>query len=400
MDHAKTPPQDPFDRVLERRGTGSLKWDGYGKRYGYHDPDLLPMWVADLDFPSPPSVSTALENTARTGLFGYPASVDAYFEALMGWLHRRHGFAPKPDWLLPAPGVIAAVSLIMRAVSEPGDQILVQPPVYPNFYKAISANQRRIAYNPLVFDGQRYLIDLADLEKKASTGARVLLLCSPHNPVGRVWTRDELQAVGEICLKHGVFVISDEIHFDLIFSGLTHTVFQTLDPGFLANSALVTSPSKTFNLPGLQPGFVVLENETVRKRCLADLRAFDYTWPEACCMEAVIAAYTQGEPWLSHLMRYIEDNYRFLKDTLGESATDIGVTEPESTYLVWLDFQNLGLTGKSLEEFLFRKARLVLNQGVEFGPGGGSFARMNIGCPRSTLEEGLGRLVRAVKQHV
>lgn len=389
-------PRDLFDRVLERRETGSLKWDGYGERYGYHDPNLLPMWVADLDFPAPEAVTTALEHTARKGLFGYPASADGYYQAHINWLKRRHGFAPKPDWLLPAPGVIAAVSLLIRAVSEPGDQILVQPPVYPNFFKAIKANKRAIGYNPLVFDGQRYAVDFADLEKKAP-GAKALLLCSPHNPVGRVWSKKELQEIGEICRKHNLFIISDEIHFDLTFQGQTHTVFQTLGHRLSGNSALVTSASKTFNLPGLQPGVVIVEDETIRRRCADELKAIDFTRPDTCCMEAVRAAYTSAEPWLMGLMRYIEDNYQFLKGYLLRHTPDIKVIEPESTYLVWLDFQHLGLKHKSLEEFLVQKAGLVLNQGSEFGPGGESFARMNIGCPRSTLETGLERLARAVR---
>ena len=397
MDTLQSVPPSTFDRVWQRRGSDSLKWDGYAGRYGYSDPDLLPMWVADMDFPAPQAVREALEQTARKGFFGYPAPPDAYYRASVDWLQKRHRFAPDPDWLLPAPGVIPAVSLLIRAVSEPGDQILVQPPVYPNFYQAIRANNRRIAYNPLLFDGQRYTVDYADLERKAAAGARTLLLCSPHNPVGRVWTRDELMRIGEICLRHELFVISDEIHFDLTFSGQTHTVFQTLGDRFLHTSALLTSAGKTFNIPGLQPGIIVTANEAISERCFTDLKAFDFKRPNTCCQEAVIAAYARGEPWLDSLMRYIEANFRFLNDQLQSEMPEIGVIEPESTFLVWLDFRPLGLDSKKLERLLFEKARLVLNQGPEFGPGGEGFARMNIGCPRSVLENALDRLIRAVK---
>jgi cystathionine beta-lyase len=388
--------QSSFDEVVDRRGTGSLKWDGMRKRFGVEGPDLLPMWVADTEFRTPEPVVEALVRRARHGLFGYSAATAAYFEAIHGWLRRRHGWDVKEEWIAATPGVVCAVNLLIRTLTDRGDGVVIQPPVYYPFQRGIEDNGCRVLVNRLHLNGQRYRMDLEDLERKLPD-AKLLILCSPHNPVGRVWSADELRTLGELCLRHGVIVVSDEIHFDLVLSGHAHTVFATLSPELAQQSVVCTAASKTFNLPGLQPAISVIPNPRLRRDFAHTLRACGIPQPNAFCLEAVTAAYTHGEDWLVELLAYLEGNVDLLCRFVATEIPQVRVVRPEGTFLAWLDCRALGLDPGALEQVLLSKGRLVLSQGHTFGAGGEGFVRINLGCPRSMLEDGLGRLARAVR---
>ena len=283
--------QSRFDEVVDRRKTGSLKWDGTQKRFGVEGDDLLPMWVADTEFLTPEPVIEALVRRARHGLFGYSVAPAAYFEAVQGWMRRRHGWDVAEEWMAATPGVVCAVNLLIRTLTDRGDGVVIQPPVYYPFRRGIEDNGCRVLVNRLCLDGERYRMDLEDLERKLPD-AKLLILCSPHNPVGRVWSADELRTLGELCLRHGVIVVSDEIHFDLVFPGHSHTVFATLSQEIAQQSVVCTAASKTFNLPGLQPAITVIPNPRLRRDFAHTLRACGIPEPNAFCLEAVTAAYS------------------------------------------------------------------------------------------------------------
>jgi cystathionine beta-lyase len=384
-----------FDTIVERRNTDCLKWDGIEGRYGVKGDDLLPMWVADMEFRPPEAVVGALVRRAAHGICGYPAGLETYHEAIQGWMQRRHGWKIQEDWIASTPGVVAAVNLLIRTLTNRGDGIVLQTPVYHPFFRGVEENGCRVLHNRLHFDGIRYTMDFEDLKEKLDQ-AKLLVLCSPHNPVGRVWTREELLTLGELCLERGVVVISDEIHFDLTLSGHRHTVFAALSEALAQNAVVCTSPSKTFNIPGLQPGVVIIPNPRLRRDFRRTLRACGIPEPNVFCLEAVRAAYEHGEPWLGDLLAYLEANDAFLRRFVAAEIPPLRVVRSEGTYLAWLDCRTLGLEPRALERLLLDKARLVLNQGYTFGPGGEGFVRMNIACPRAMLEDGLTRLARAI----
>ncbi|OGB95423.1 MAG: cystathionine beta-lyase [candidate division NC10 bacterium RBG_16_65_8] len=385
-----------FDAAIERRGTGSLKWDGMRKRFGVEGDDLLPMWVADMEFRPPEAVVEALVRRANQGLFGYAVPPPAYFAAIGEWMRRRHGWEVKEEWIASTPGVVCAVNLLIRALTDRGDGVVIQPPVYHPFRRGIEDNGCRVLSNPLLLDGDRYRMDLDDLERKLPD-AKLLILCSPHNPVGRVWTAEELRAVGDLCLRHGVIVVSDEIHFDLVFPSHAHTVFATLSDDLAQQSIVCTAASKTFNLPGLQSAMTVIPNPRIRRDFAHMLRACGIPESNVFCLDAVAAAYTHGEDWLVELLAYLEGNVDALFRFVETEIPQIRVVRPEGTFLAWLDCRALGLEPGRLEQLLLSKGRLVLNQGYTFGPGGEGFVRLNLGCPRRMLEDGLTQLARAVR---
>ncbi len=385
-----------FDTIVERRNTGCAKWDGMETRFGVRGDDLLPMWVADLEFRPPEAVVEAMVRRATHGICGYPADLPAYHQAIRGWMRRRHGWEIQEDWIASTPGVVCAVNLLIRTMTNRGDGVILQTPVYHPFFRSVEDNGCHVVHNRLHFDGDRYTMDFDDLKAKLDQ-AKLLVLCSPHNPGGRVWTREELLTLGQLCLERGVVVISDEIHFDLTFSGHPHTVFATLSEALAQNTVVCTSASKTFNFPGLQPGMVIIPNPRLRRDLQRTLRACGIHDPNVFCLEAVKAAYEHGEPWLRELLAYLEKNDAFLRQFVETEIPPLRVIRAEGTYLAWLDCRSLGLDIKTLERLLLDRARLVLNQGYTFGPGGEGFIRLNMGCPRSMLEDGLGRLARAVK---
>jgi cystathionine beta-lyase len=364
------------------------------QRFGVDD--ALPMWVADMDFASPPEVIEALRRRVEHGVFGYTVMTDSYREALVGWLARRHRWTIEPGWISHAPGVVPALAMLIEAYTEPGDKVLIQPPVYYPFERVIRQNGRQVVYNPLRERNGRYEMDFDDLDVKLDGSVKLMILCSPHNPVGRVWTADELRRLGTLCRERGVFVIADEIHGDLVYSGHVHTPFASLDPAFAQCSATCVAPSKTFNLPGLHTAMVVIPDARRRHAYEQVLQRWSVGSLNPFGMVAAEAAYRHGDAWLDALLAYLAGNLDMMQQVLYERIPELRMVRPEGTYLVWLDCRGLGLPDKELEAFFLHKARVAFNPGRIFGPGGEGFMRVNIGMPRALVEEALDRIERAV----
>lgn len=383
-----------FDRVIKRDGTNSTKWNFTKEIFGVEN--VLPMWVADMDFPAPPAVAEAITQRAKHGIFGYSTPDDDYYEAIINWLQKRHNWSIQKDWIIFTPGVVPGIFHLVKTFTHPGDQVVVQPPVYYPFYKAIESAGCEIVYNPLKFENGYYTMDFEDLEKKLDSRVKLFILCSPHNPVGRVWKRGELVKLGEICLKHGVMVIADEVHEDLVYKKYQHVPFASLAEEFSQNSATATGPSKTFNLAGLQTSNIIIPNSRLRLEFKNTLEKNAIISPNLFGIVALKAAYTQGEEWLDELLDYLQGNLDFLVSYIDGNLPQIKVVKPEGTYLVWLDCRKLNMDPISLKNFMLNQAKVALDDGYIFGPGGEGFERINIACPRSLLEEGLRRIMAAV----
>ncbi len=382
-----------FDEVIDRRHTSSMKWDTN------KDEGILPLWVADMDFRSPRPVIDAVKEIAERGIYGYTFAPESYHEAVAEWLLKRHAMETRGEWIKFGPGVVPAINMLIRAFTETGDKVIIQRPVYYPFFISIDNNHRQILDNPLKYNDGQYEMDFEDLESKAADPqAKLLILCSPHNPVGRVWTKEELTRLGEICLRNGVIVISDEIHHDLIFRGNKHTAFATISEDFAQNSVTCTAPSKTFNLAGLQTSTIIIPNERLRARYSEVLESNFLRRPNIFGIAALDAAYRHGEEWLEELLDYLQGNLDFLTDFVERRMPQIKVVKPQGTYLVWMDFRELGMRGRQLEDFMLNRARLWLDEGYIFGSTGDGFERINIACPRATLTEALNRLSSAVHE--
>lgn len=381
-----------FDIITPRRGTNSYKWDSAP------DDDTLPMWVADMDFRTAPPIVEALARRVRHGIFGYTKVPDAYYDAVTNWFARRHGWQIEKPWIIYTSGVVPALSAIIKAMTVPGDSVIVQTPVYNCFFSSIRNNGCEITASELIREGNTYRIDFDDLERKAADArAKLLLLCNPHNPAGRVWTKEELMRVGEICFRHGVFVVADEIHCELVAPGHAYTPFASLGPEYQRRSATCLSPSKAFNLAGLQIANIVIEDEDVRRKVDRAININEVCDVNPFGVEALIAAYNEGEAWLDELNAYISGNYSFMKDYCEKHLPEFPLTVLEGTYLVWMDCSALHKPAEELEHLLVADARLWLNAGTMYGAGGEGFMRWNIACPRSVLADGLQRFVRYVK---
>lgn len=384
-----------LDKIIDRRGTDSLKYDLAARR-GMPG-NVIPLWVADMDFPSPPEVLEALVEKSRHGIFGYSDTIsDDYFNALADWYSNRFGWQLSPKWLVKTPGIVFAICTAIRALTDEGDAVLIQEPVYYPFAGSVRANDRKLVVNELVYRDGRYSIDFADFEEKIEKNrVKLFILCSPHNPVGRVWTKEELAAMGEICLKYGVKVVADEIHEDFVYPGYRHHVFETVMPEFADITITCTGPTKTFNMAGLQISNVFISNTDLRKRFKQELERTGYSQPNIMGLVACRAAYRHGAKWLDDLISYLVSNLDLLRDFLRKELPFIRLVEPEGTYLVWLDFRALGLPDKELNELIVHKAGLWLNSGPMFGAGGEGYQRINIGCPAAILQEALERLKKA-----
>ena len=385
-----------FNEIIDRRQTGCVKWDFNQRIFGRED--ILPLWVADMDFKAPQAVVDALVNRAKHGIYGYSDGMDGYYEGLIAWMEKRHDWLIERDWITFSPGIVPALNELVRSLTKPGDKILLQSPVYPPFFQAIRNHGREVVNSQLCLANGRYTMDFADLEEKLASGVKMMILCNPHNPVGRVWERDELEHLGQLCLAHDVLVISDEIHGDLIYEGYRHIPFSSLSPDLAQQSIVCTAPSKTFNLAGLQTSNLIIPNAKYRKVYRASLELTGIHHPNVFGITALEAAYRHGWDWLNQLMNYLKGNLEFLMSFLAQELPQIEAVQPEGTYLVWLDFRNLGMESKDLQEFLVHKAGVGLNAGYLFGPGGEGFARINIACSLEVLEEGLRRIKAAVKE--
>lgn len=384
-----------FDTVPNRRGTNCFKYD-FAREMGMSE-DVLPLWVADMDFPTAPAVLERLHALAEHGIFGYTGVKDAYFSAVHNWYAQRFGWETQRSWLVTTPGVVFAIAIAIRAFTQKGDAILIQQPVYYPFADKVTENDRQLVVNPLILKNGRYEMDFADMERKiADNHVKMLLLCSPHNPVGRVWTKEELLRVGEICQKYGVLVVSDEIHADFTYAGHTHRVFASVKSEFADFTITCTAPSKTFNLAGLQNSNIFIPNRQLRHAYKKELSACGCGGTNCMGMAACQAAYEAGADWLEQLKQYLAGNLAYIRQFLREKLPDIALIEPEGTYLVWLDLRKLGLTEQQQRQLIVQDAKLWLDTGTLFGQGGEGFERINIACPRATIEQAMQRLERAV----
>lgn len=384
-----------FDTVPNRRGTNCFKYD-FAREMGMPE-DVLPLWVADMDFPTAHAVLERLHALAEHGIFGYTGVKDAYFSAVHNWYAQRFGWETQRSWLVTTPGVVFAIAIAIRAFTQKGDAILIQQPVYYPFANKVTENDRQLAVNPLVLKNGRYEMDFADMERKiVDYHVKMLLLCSPHNPVGRVWTKEELLRVGEICQKHGVLVVSDEIHADFTYAGHTHHVFASVKSEFADFTITCTAPSKTFNLAGLQNSNIFIPNRQLRHAYKKELSACGCGGTNCMGMAACQAAYEAGADWLEQLKQYLAGNLAYVRQFLREKLPDIALIEPEGTYLVWLDLRKLGLTEQQQRQLIVQDAKLWLDTGTLFGQGGEGFERINIACPRTTIEQAMQRLEHAV----
>ncbi len=378
--------QHNFDEIMPRWGTNSYKWDSAA------NPDVLPMWVADMDFRTAPAVMKALKRRVEHGIFGYVRVPDAYYDATISWFGRRHDWRIEKEWIIYTSGVVPALSAIIKALTGPGDKVLVQTPVYNCFFSSIRNNGCEIISNPLIYENETYRIDFDDLEKKAAdTNVRLLLLCNPHNPAGRVWSREELVRIGEICLRNHVTVVADEIHCELFFPGYTYTPFASISQEFLMNSVTCISPSKAFNLAGVQIANIVSADAEVRKKIDKAININEVCDVNPFGVEALIAAYNEGEEWLEELKRYLFDNYNYLRRFFAKHLPEFPVTKLEGTYLVWVDCSALKRTSENIVTSLLEQEKLWLNAGDMYGDTGEGFVRINIACPRQILIEGLER---------
>lgn len=384
-----------FDTVPNRRGTNCFKYD-FAREMGMPE-DVLPLWVADMDFPTAPAVLERLHALAEHGIFGYTGVKDAYFSAVHNWYAQRFGWETQRSWLVTTPGVVFAIAIAIRAFTQKGDAILIQQPVYYPFANKVTENDRQLVVNPLVLKNGRYEMDFADMERKiVDYHVKMLLLCSPHNPVGRVWTKEELLRVGEICQKHGVLVVSDEIHADFTYAGHTHRVFASVKSEFANFTITCTAPSKTFNLAGLQNSNIFIPNRQLRHAYKKELSACGCGGTNCMGMAACQAAYEAGADWLEQLKQYLAGNLAYIRQFLREKLPEIALIEPEGTYLVWLDLRKLGLTEQQQRQLIVQDAKLWLDTGTLFGQGGEGFERINIACPRTTIEQAMQRLEHAV----
>lgn len=380
-----------FDKIVERRGTGSLKYD-FAAKWGMPE-DVLPLWVADMDFETSSYVVDALAQRLQHGIFGYTESGEGYFEAVKDWMMRRHSWKLQEDWLVKTPGVVFALAMAVKAYTEPGDGVLIQQPVYYPFSQVIRENGRKVVNNPLYLgDDNRYHIDFEDFERKlVEEKIKLFILCSPHNPVGRVWTAEELCHLGDLCVRHHVIVISDEIHADFVFQG-KHQVFAGLKKEYEPISVICTAPSKTFNLAGLVLSNIFIPDEELRKKFCGQMDGAGTSQIGTMGIIACEAAYGKGEEWYQAMLRYVKDNIDYISQYTKEKLPGVRMVEHEGTYLVWLDFRETGLDEKTLEYKIVHEAKLWLDGGTMFGEEGSGFQRINAACPRKMLVEAMERI--------
>ena len=392
-----------FDKIIDRKNSFSLKWskEALKKFFGSDDDDLLPLWVADMDFECPKPVIDAIKKEAEGGVYGYNWHITpTYLDAVISWMNRRHQWKVDPKWIVYSPGIVPAINMIIQTFSNVGDKIIVQPPVYYPFFDAVTQNGRMLSLNQLRYENQTYSIDFEDFEMKAKDPlTKMFILCSPHNPVGRVWKKEELKKLGDICLENDILVVSDEIHHDLILPGNKHTLFSTISEEFEKNTILCTAPSKTFNLAGLQISNIIIPDSKLRESFIQTISNKNgISIPNSFAIVALIAAYNNGEEWLEQVLNYINRNFQYLKEFVNEELPNVKYIEPEGTYLAWLDFSPTGINDEELKNRILNMAKVVLDDGPMFGSGGEGFQRVNVACPKVILENCMKRIKKVIEK--
>lgn len=385
-----------FDKIIDRHGTNCLKFD-FAKERGKNG-DELSLWVADMDFQVAKPITDALQAQVNHGIYGYTEVKSDYFDIVKNWFKDNFDWEIKKGSLVKTPGVVYAIAMAVKAFTKEGEAVIIQQPVYYPFSEMIIANNRKLVNSPLVLKDGRYEIDFEDFEKKiVENNVKLFILCSPHNPVGRVWSVEELKKIGDICIKHDVVIFSDEIHADFVYEPNKHHVFASLGESYAANSVIATAPSKSFNIAGLQVSNIFIENKKLRDAFRNEIVKSGYSQLNTMGLAAARAAYESGKEWLDEVRAYIKDNLIFFRDYLKENIGELSLIEPEGTYLVWVDFRKLGLSEKQREDLIVNKAKLWIDSGAMFGVDGEGFERFNIACPREYLKMALDSLAKAIK---
>ncbi|RHW42616.1 pyridoxal phosphate-dependent aminotransferase [Neobacillus notoginsengisoli] len=379
-----------FDERISRLNTASVKWELTKEIYGTDD--VLPMWVADMDFKPPQELLDTIKARVDHGIFGYTFVPPSVHESISGWLKSRHGWEIRHSWILFANGVVPSISIAILAYTKPGDKVLIQPPVYNPFFEMTELNGRTVESSPLLLKNGRYEIDFTSFEESLKKGCRLFLLCNPHNPGGMVWTKEELKKMADLCVKHDCLILADEIHSDILLNGRRHIPIASLGKDIADRTITCVAPSKTFNLGGIQVSAAIITNSELRDKFHAVQKMQGFFAPNIFATIAIEAAYKHGAKWLASLIAYIEENVRISKEFIAESIPEIKLVEPEGTYLLWLDCRGLGLSDEALQERLIKKGKLALEPGAKYGHGGEGFVRMNIACPKEMLIDGLTRL--------
>jgi cystathionine beta-lyase len=386
--------QADFDKVTDRCGTDSIKWDGRERVFG--NKDVVPLWVADMDFETPEFIRNRIAKRLGHPVLGYTYRSEAFSRSFTDWVKRRHGWEIERNWVTFTPGVVSAVSTAVLAFTGPGDEVIVQPPVYFPFFKCVEGLGRKLVFNHLKLENGRLNMDFDHLRQVIGPATRMIILSSPHNPGGSVWTPEELSELVAICQEHRIWIVSDEIHSDLVFKPFRHTPITMAAPGYLDRIMITMAPSKTFNLAALSTSVAVIPDEEARKRYEDLIHTLHVGMGNIFGSESLQAAYEEGWQWLEQLMEYLAGNREFLADFILNEIPRIRMIIPEATYLAWLDFRDLGLSDEELSRFLIDKAGLGLNPGTQFGPGGEGFMRLNFGCPRGILKQAMKQLKRAI----
>lgn len=385
-----------FDQQIDRTGTSCIKYDGRANVFA--NKNVMPLWVADMDFATPSFIIERIKKRCEHQILGYTFRDDEYNNAIKWWYQKRHNWNIDSKWLAFCPGVVSGLNHAIRAYTKAGDKIIIQPPVYHPFFSTVQTNGRQLVYNPLLRVDGKYYFNFDELEQLASQGAKMLILSSPHNPVGRVWTADELQKIGSICVKHNVLIISDEIHSDLVYKNCSHVSLASLSNDFAMNTVTFASSSKTFNIAGLSSGFAIIPNEKLRDLYLQELEATGAGMGNIFGIEALKAGFSEeGEQWLAQLLAYINKNVDFVESFLKQRLPMVKFARPEGTYLLWLDFGALGITDQQLNDILINSAEVGFNEGSGFGKEGSCFERVNVACPLSTVSEAMNRVANALE---
>ncbi len=383
-----------FDKGINRKGTNSIKWDFNDEMFG--NKNILPMWIADMDFQSPQPVIDAIKKRARHGVYGYTDISNGFYKSIIDWMDIRHNWRIEKDWILQTQGVVPSLAISILAFTKPGEKIIIQSPVYSPFFTVVRENGRQLIVNRLKIENGKYQMDFEDLKCKIDSHVKMLMLCNPHNPVGRVWSKEELEKLGKICLENNILIVSDEIHSDIIYKNHKHISIASLSEELANNTITLIAPSKTFNIAGLTTSIVIITNKKLYDDFKNRKEGLGFMLCNIFGLVALEASYKYGEEWLEQLLSYLEENVEYVINYFKERIVKVKAIEPEGTYLMWLDFRNLNLSNERLKKLIVKKARVGLSDGILFGPGGEGFQRISIACPRSLLEEGLGRIERAL----